>query len=63
VKVGVGSGSICTTRIVTGFGIPQLSAIMECATAGHELNVPVIADGGIRIQVTSAKSLAAGRAW
>ena len=60
VKVGVGSGSICTTRIVTGFGIPQLSAIMECATTGRELNVPVIADGGIRNSGDVTKSLAAG---
>jgi IMP dehydrogenase len=60
VKVGVGSGSICTTRIVTGFGVPQLSAIMECAEAGRELNVPIIADGGIRNSGDLTKSLAAG---
>jgi IMP dehydrogenase len=60
VKVGVGSGSICTTRIVTGFGVPQLSAIMECAEAGKELNVPIIADGGIRNSGDLTKSLAAG---
>jgi IMP dehydrogenase len=60
VKVGVGSGSICTTRIVTGFGVPQLSAIAECAEAGKALNVPIIADGGIRNSGDMTKSLAAG---
>lgn len=60
VKVGVGSGSICTTRIVTGFGVPQLSAISECAEAGRELKVPIIADGGIRNSGDLTKSLAAG---
>ncbi len=60
VKVGVGSGSICTTRIVTGFGVPQLSAIMECAEAAKVLNLPIIADGGIRNSGDLTKSLAAG---
>jgi IMP dehydrogenase len=60
VKVGVGSGSICTTRIVTGFGVPQLSALLDCAEAGRELNMPVIADGGIRNSGDLTKSLAAG---
>jgi IMP dehydrogenase len=60
VKVGVGSGSICTTRIVTGFGVPQLSAIIDCAIVGHALKVPVIADGGIRNSGDLTKSLAAG---
>jgi IMP dehydrogenase len=60
VKVGVGSGSICTTRIVTGFGVPQLAAIIECAEAGNALNVPIIADGGIRNSGDLTKSLAAG---
>ncbi len=60
VKVGVGSGSICTTRIVTGFGVPQLSAILECSEAGSVLNVPIIADGGIRNSGDLTKSLAAG---
>jgi len=60
VKVGVGSGSICTTRIVTGFGVPQLTAVVECAEAGHDLNVPIIADGGIRNSGDLTKSLAAG---
>jgi IMP dehydrogenase len=60
VKVGVGSGSICTTRIVTGFGVPQLSAIMECTEVGKALKVPIIADGGIRNSGDMTKSLAAG---
>jgi IMP dehydrogenase len=60
VKVGVGSGSICITRIVTGFGVPQLTAIADCAKAGHELGVPIIADGGIRNAGDITKALAAG---
>ncbi|MCK4900869.1 MAG: IMP dehydrogenase, partial [Anaerolineales bacterium] len=60
VKVGVGSGSICTTRIVTGFGVPQLTAVADCAKVGHELNVPVIADGGLRNSGDITKALAAG---
>ncbi|HQW36594.1 MAG TPA: IMP dehydrogenase [Thermoflexales bacterium] len=60
VKVGVGAGSICITRIVTGFGVPQLSAIAECAEAGHALGVPIIADGGIRTGGDLTKAIAAG---
>jgi len=60
VKVGVGAGSICITRIVTGFGVPQLTAIAECAEVGHQLNVPIIADGGIRTSGDIVKALAAG---
>jgi IMP dehydrogenase len=60
VKVGVGSGSICTTRIVTGYGVPQLTAIMDCAEVGQALKVPIIADGGIRNSGDLTKSLAAG---
>ncbi len=60
VKVGVGSGSICITRIVTGFGVPQLTAIAECAEAGSRLGVPIIADGGIRNSGDITKALAAG---
>jgi IMP dehydrogenase len=60
VKVGVGSGSICTTRIVTGFGVPQLTALLDCAAEGHKLNVPVISDGGIRTSGDLTKALAAG---
>ncbi|HEU5102278.1 MAG TPA: IMP dehydrogenase [Roseiflexaceae bacterium] len=60
VKVGVGAGSICITRIVTGFGVPQLSAVAECAEAGQALGVPVIADGGIRTGGDITKAIAAG---
>lgn len=60
VKVGVGAGSICITRIVTGFGVPQLTAIAECAEVGHKLNVPIVADGGIRTSGDIVKALAAG---
>ncbi len=60
VKVGVGPGSICVTRIVTGFGVPQLSAIMECAEAARRVGVPIIADGGIRTSGDIVKALAAG---
>ena len=60
VKVGVGSGSICITREVTGFGVPQLTAIADCAEAGRELAVPIIADGGLRNSGDITKALAAG---
>jgi IMP dehydrogenase len=60
VKVGVGAGSICITRIVTGFGVPQLTAVAECAEAGQALGVPIIADGGIRTSGDITKALAAG---
>ncbi|MEM8530865.1 MAG: IMP dehydrogenase, partial [Chloroflexota bacterium] len=60
IKVGVGPGSICITRIVTGFGVPQLSAVAECTEVGHELGVPIIADGGIRTSGDITKALAAG---
>jgi len=60
IKVGVGAGSICTTRIISGAGMPQLTAIAECAAAGRELNIPVIADGGIRYSGDITKALAAG---
>ncbi|MEZ4866150.1 MAG: IMP dehydrogenase [Caldilineaceae bacterium] len=60
VKVGVGAGSICTTRIVSGAGMPQLTAIAECAMMGQQLGVPVIADGGIRYSGDITKALAAG---
>lgn len=60
VKVGIGPGSICTTRIVAGAGIPQITAIMEAASVLTDLNVPLIADGGIRYTGDMVKALAAG---
>ena len=60
VKVGVGPGSICTTRIVAGVGVPQLSAVADCAVASRETGVPLIADGGIRYSGDVVKALAAG---
>lgn len=60
VKVGIGPGSVCTTRLVAGAGVPQLTAIMECAEAGRRLGVPIIADGGIRMSGDLVKALAAG---
>jgi IMP dehydrogenase len=60
VKVGVGSGSICITRIVTGFGVPQLTAILDCAKAAGQAGVPLISDGGVRNAGDLTKALAAG---
>ena len=60
IKVGIGPGSICTTRIVAGVGVPQLTAIMEAVEAAAEAGVPVIADGGIKFSGDLAKALAAG---
>ena len=60
VKVGIGPGSICTTRMVAGVGVPQLSAIMDAAEACREQNIPVIADGGIKYSGDLAKAIAAG---
>ena len=60
VKVGVGPGSICTTRVVIGAGVPQITAILDCAEIAREHNVPIIADGGIRYSGDIAKALAAG---
>ncbi|MDR5676390.1 MAG: IMP dehydrogenase [Armatimonadota bacterium] len=60
VKVGVGPGSTCTTRVVTGAGVPQLSAILDCARAARPRGVPIIADGGIRSSGDITKALAAG---
>ncbi len=60
VKVGIGPGSICTTRVVTGVGVPQIYAIMEAVRAAREADVPVIADGGIKYSGDIAKALAAG---
>ncbi len=60
IKIGVGAGSICTTRIVSGVGVPQLSAVAECARAAAEAGVPVVADGGIKYSGDAMKALAAG---
>ncbi|MDA7817282.1 IMP dehydrogenase [Sulfurimonas sp.] len=60
VKVGIGPGSICTTRIVAGVGVPQMSAIDECAAAGRKHGVPIIADGGLRYSGDLSKALAVG---
>ncbi|HOA16981.1 MAG TPA: IMP dehydrogenase [Fervidobacterium sp.] len=60
VKVGIGPGSICTTRIVAGIGVPQLSAILDCAEVARKYDVPIIADGGIRYSGDIVKALAAG---
>ncbi len=60
VKVGIGPGSICTTRIVAGVGVPQISAIDTCAQAGRKLGIPIIADGGIKYSGDISKALAVG---
>jgi len=60
VKVGVGPGSICTTRVISGVGVPQITAIGSCAKAGARHNVPIIADGGIKFSGDITKALAAG---
>jgi IMP dehydrogenase len=60
IKVGIGPGSICTTRIVAGVGVPQLTAIMDAVEAAHQHDTPVIADGGIKYSGDLAKALAAG---
>ena len=60
VKVGIGPGSICTTRIIAGVGVPQLSAVMDVYNVASKLNIPVISDGGMRYSGDVAKSLAAG---
>lgn len=60
VKVGIGPGSICTTRIVAGVGVPQISAIDECSSVGDKYGVPIIADGGIKFSGDVAKALAVG---
>ena len=60
IKVGIGPGSICTTRIVAGVGVPQLTAVMESAEEAEKAGIPVIADGGLRTSGDAAKALAAG---
>ncbi|MBN1037434.1 IMP dehydrogenase [Clostridium botulinum] len=60
VKVGIGPGSICTTRVVAGVGVPQLTAVMDCAEIGKKYGIPVIADGGLKYSGDIVKALAAG---
>src|SRR4029077_514758 len=60
VKVGIGPGSICTTRVVAGVGVPQLTAVMDAVEVAHKSDTPVIADGGIKFSGDLAKALAAG---
>jgi IMP dehydrogenase len=60
VKVGIGAGSICTTRIIAGIGVPMITAVMDCAKAAERHNIPVIADGGIRFSGDIVKALAVG---
>jgi IMP dehydrogenase len=60
VKVGMGPGSICTTRVVSGAGVPQITAIMDCSKVAHKAGIPIIADGGIKFSGDIAKALAAG---
>jgi IMP dehydrogenase len=60
VKVGIGPGSICTTRVVAGVGVPQITAIADCARAADQHNVPIIADGGVKYSGEVTKAIAAG---
>jgi IMP dehydrogenase len=60
IKVGIGPGSICTTRVVAGIGVPQFSAVLECAEYCRKMNIPIIADGGIKLSGDVVKALAAG---
>ncbi len=60
VKVGIGPGSICTTRVVAGIGVPQLTAVMDCAEVGKKRGVPIVADGGIKFSGDITKAIAAG---
>jgi IMP dehydrogenase len=60
VKVGVGSGSICITRVITGSGVPQLTAVMDCAKVGKDYGIPIISDGGTRTSGDATKALASG---
>ncbi|WP_018131386.1 IMP dehydrogenase [Effusibacillus pohliae] len=60
VKVGIGPGSICTTRVVAGIGVPQITAVYDCATVARQYNIPIIADGGIKYSGDIVKAIAAG---
>ncbi len=60
VKVGIGAGAICTTRVIAGIGMPQITAVYECARVAHQYDIPVIADGGVQYSGDIAKAIAAG---
>lgn len=60
VKVGMGPGSICTTRVISGMGVPQITAVMDCAEVADKYNIPIIADGGIKYSGDITKAIAAG---
>ena len=60
VKVGIGPGSICTTRVVTGIGVPQITAIYDCSLEARKLNIPIVADGGIKYSGDIPKAIASG---
>lgn len=60
IKVGIGPGSICTTRVVTGIGVPQITAVYECASEAKKYNIPIIADGGVKYSGDITKAIAAG---
>jgi IMP dehydrogenase len=60
IKIGIGPGAICTTRVISGVGVPQVSAIIDCAKVAQKHNIPVIADGGIKQSGDITKSIAAG---
>src|SRR5207248_6193414 len=60
VKVGIGAGAICTTRVIAGIGMPQVTAIYECGRIAHQYGIPIIADGGIQYSGDIAKAIAAG---
>lgn len=60
IKVGIGPGSICTTRVVAGIGVPQVTAVFDCATVAREYNIPIIADGGIKFSGDITKAIGAG---
>ena len=62
VKVGIGPGSICTTRVIAGIGVPQITAIYDCATVAKEYGVPIIADGGIKYSGEITKAIAGASA-
>ena len=60
IKVGIGAGSSCTTRIIAGVGVPQLTAVLDCAEIGKQYDIPIISDGGTRTSGDATKALAAG---